>query len=103
MKTDSEIIELDKQLVEAGMLPLSQMLKSNPLGKYAVHKGMDNLEFFEKWLDMRFIEMMKFKAKMVIAKKEDDELFEWAISHASVLGEVRAQFQACMASVKESD
>lgn len=95
MKTDSEIAELDEQLKAAGMIPLSEMLKSNPLGKYAVHKGVDNLALFEKWLDMRFIEMMKMKSRMLLAKEEDNELFEWALAHAAVLGEVITQFNAC--------
>jgi hypothetical protein len=95
MKTDSEIAELDKQLKAAGMITLSECLKSNPIGKYAVHKDVDNLERFEQWLDMRFTEMMKMKSRMLLAKKEDDELFEWVLAHAAVLGEIRTQFQVC--------
>ena len=95
MKSDSEIAELDEQLQAAGMITLSECLKTNPLGEYAVHKGVDNLERFEKWLDMRFTEMMKMKTRMLLAKKEDDELYEWVLAHAAVLGEIRSQFNAC--------
>ena len=95
MKNDSEIAELDIQMIAAGMIPLSQMLDSNPIGKYALHKGVDNLDLFEQWLDMRFKEMMKMKARMLVAKQEDDDMFEWVLSHAAVLGEIRAQFNAC--------
>jgi hypothetical protein len=101
MKTDSEIIELDKKMIAVGMIPLSQMLKSSPLGKYAVHKGVDNLALFEQWLDMRFKEMMKMKARMLLAKKEDDELFEWVLAHAAVLGEIRTQFNACKSNTPD--
>lgn len=95
MKTDSEIAELDEQLKSAGMITLSECLESNPLGSYALHKGVDNLERFEEWLDMRFTEMMKMKSRMLLDKKDDSELFEWVLAHAAVLGEIRNQFKAC--------
>lgn len=95
MKNDQEIAALDKQLKAVGMITLSDCLKSDPLGKYSTHQGVDNLERFEQWLDMRFIEMMKMKSRMLLAKKEDDDLYEWVLAHAAVLGEVRAQFNAC--------
>ncbi len=95
MKSDNEIAELDKQMKAVGMIPLSEMLNSSPMGKFGVHKGVDNLEQFEQWLNMRFVEMMKMKSKMLLTKKEDDELYEWVLSHAAVLGEIRTQFNAC--------
>jgi hypothetical protein len=92
-KREMEI--LDHQMKMAGMIPLSQMLKDNPLDKFTLHKGVDTLELFEKWLNMRFEEMMKLKMKMILDKKEDKDMFEWILSHAYVLGEIRTQFNAC--------
>jgi hypothetical protein len=96
MKNSSERVDLDSKMIAAGMIPLSQMLESNPLGKYTVNKDVDTVELFEQWLDMRFEEMMEMKARILITQKEDDhDLYEWVLSHATVLGEIRAQFRAC--------
>lgn len=90
-----EIRLLDHQMKAAGMIPLSEMLKSNPLGQYSVHKGVNTLALFEKWLNMRFEEMMKMKVRMILANKEDNDMYEWVLSHATVLGEIKTQFNAC--------
>lgn len=95
MRTDSEIVALDKEMTALGMIPLSEMMDSNPMGKFTLHKGVDNLDLFGEWLDMRYTSMMKMKCRFILDKKEDDELYEWVLSHAAVLGEIRAQFNAC--------
>jgi hypothetical protein len=95
MEEDNEIAKLDIKMKELGMIPLSVMLETNPLGKYAVNKDVNNMDKFEKWIDMRFKEMMKMKVRMILDKEEDDELYEWVLSHAAVLGEIRTQFNEC--------
>lgn len=97
-KNDNEIAELDRQMKEAGMIPLSVMLNTPPFGKFTIHKGVDNLDLFEQWIDMRYVEMMKMKSRMLLAGQEDYELYEWVLSHAAVLGEVRNTFKACRGS-----
>jgi hypothetical protein len=94
-KNKDEIEALDKQMKERGMIPLSEMLKSPPLIKYSLHKGVDNLERFEQWLDMRYGEMMRMKSIMILDNQEDCELYEWVLAHTAVLGEIRGQFKAC--------
>ena len=91
---DSEILELDERMKAAGMIPLSEMLKGSPIGHFATNKGVVDLERFDEWLNMRYTEMMKMKARMLLAKREDDELYEWVLSHAAVFGEVVANFNA---------
>lgn len=42
---------------------------------------------------MRREEFLKMQAKMMLDKQEDDEMFEWVLFHAAVLGEVMANFR----------
>lgn len=95
MKSTTEVAELDIKMKDLGMIPLSKMLNTNPMGIYGTHKNVNNLVQFEQWLNMRFEEMMKLKVSMILNKKEDDEMYEWVLSHAAVLGEIKSQFNAC--------
>jgi hypothetical protein len=94
-RTQAEIAEIDNKLIAKGMIPLSTMLNSNPLGMFATHVGVNNLDRFEQWLNMRFSEMMGLKSRMLIAGTVDNEMFEWTLAHAAILGEIRTQFFAC--------
>lgn len=96
-KTDSEIEELDKQLKDAGMITLSECLNSST-NQLFLHKGVDDLEKFEQWLDMRYTEMMKMKSRMLLKNKDNEELYEWVLSYVAVLGEVRNQYKYCKKS-----
>ncbi len=92
---DKEIAELDERLKEAGMIPLSKILnEGSPTDQFMVHAGVKDLETFRQWLDMRHTEMMKMKARMLLDKKEDDELYGWVLSYAAVLSEVVVNFKA---------
>lgn len=89
-----ELKELDEKLAAAGMIPLTVMLNTPPILGYLTHKGVDSLELFEEWLNMRHLEMMKMKAKMIIDDNQDHEMFEWVVSFAAVLSEVVANFNS---------
>lgn len=95
MKTDKEILALDKRLKDAGMITLSDILKGTELSKFSLHKNVRNMDDFEKWLEMRYIEMMKLKTTMLLDEEDNDELYEWTLSHYAVLSEVYNQFNAC--------
>lgn len=85
--------DLEKRMKEAGMLSISEMLDNNPLGKFSVHAGVKDLKTFEKWLKMRHEEMLRMKIRMILDKKEDDDLFEWVLSHEAVFNEVRCNLR----------
>jgi hypothetical protein len=91
---DLEIQELDAQMKAAGMLPLSSMLNGNPIMR---HAGVNSIETFEQWLRMRHSEMLKMKARMMLkTDTEENDMFEWVLSHEAALGEVLANFQQAM-------
>ena len=85
--------DLDKRMVAAGMIPLSEILKQDPLGKFSAHKGISGLDDFESWLTMRRKETARMFTKRTLDKKENDDLFEWILAHSAVFGEVMANFR----------
>jgi len=85
--------ELDKRMAEAGMVPVSQMLEASSLGKFSAHAGVTDLNKFEDWIQMRRKEFLSLQGKLMLDKKEDDEMFEWVVAHNAVLGEVIANFR----------
>jgi len=92
---------LDSRMREAGMMPLSEMLVSIPLGKWLTHTGVNDMNSFEAWLNMRREEMLRMQVTMELDKREDDELYEWVIAHAAVFTEVICNFRA--ANVSETN
>jgi len=86
-------VGLDERMIAAGMIPISEMLERNPLGKFSACAEVTDLENFEKWLKDCYREFLQMQVRMTLAKKEDDELFEWTLSHAACLGSVLANFR----------
>ena len=85
--------DLDSRMLEAGMIPISEMLEKNGLGYFGVHATVNNLESFEWWLKMRYEEMLRARMRLELDKQEKDEMFEWYFSYAAALGEVLANFR----------
>ena len=87
--------ELDKKMVEAGMTPLTEMLKKRPLDQFMTHAGVTDLVSFEDWLTMRYKEMLSLQATIELkGNPEENELYEWAIAHTAVLREVIVNYRA---------
>ena len=89
----SVVIGLDERMAAAGMVPVSQMLEQNTLGKFSAHAGVTDLDKFEEWIQMRREEFIRMQARMTLDGEENDELFEWVVAHNAVLGEVMASEQ----------
>lgn len=87
-------IDLDARMLAAGMIPVSEMLEKNGLGRFGVHAAVVDLESFEAWLKMRYEEMLRSRFRLELDKQEKDEMFEWYFSYSAVLGEVLANFRA---------
>ena len=86
--------DLDSRMIHAGMIPLSEMLEKNPLGRFGVHAGVKDLESFEAWLKMRYESMLRARVSIELdGKAEEDEMFEWFFSHATAFGEALSNFR----------
>ena len=86
--------DLDARMKAAGMMPLSDMLRHVPAGRWLTHSGVTDLPSFEAWLKMRRAEMLMMQASMALDTQQDDALFEWVVAHAAVFTEVLCNFQA---------
>ncbi|AJF08219.1 hypothetical protein [Geoalkalibacter subterraneus] len=84
---------LDERMKAAGMMPVSEMLEKDPLGKFAAHAGVTDLESFEQWIQQRRAEFLRMQAQMTLDGEEKDEMFEWVVAHNAVLAEVIANFR----------
>lgn len=85
---------LDQRMIAAGMIPISELLTKNGLGKFGVHTGVNDLESFEQWLTMRYEEMLSGRVQIELDKNEVvDELYEWYFAHSAAFGEVMANFR----------
>lgn len=87
---------LDEELKAAGLLTVSELMQGQPIDGWIANKETTDLLKFSEWLDMRTKEMLSMKARMVLDKKEDNELFEWILAHCAVLSEVRINFNAAI-------
>lgn len=86
--------DLDGRMIAAGMIPLSELLEKNSLGRFSAHAGVTDMESFECWLKMRHEEMLRARMTLELDKQEKDEMFEWYFSYAAALGEVLANYRA---------
>jgi len=84
---------LDERMIEAGMIPVSEILKGRPIDKFMHHTGVVDIDTFGQWLEMRYSEMLRMQARMKLEGREEDELYEWVMSHCASLGEVRVNFR----------
>lgn len=89
--------DLEIRMINAGMMPLSEMMAGTPLDQLKANSGVVDLSTFSTWLSMRHEEMLRLRIRLELDEKQDDELYEWAIAHTAVLGEVMANFRAATA------
>jgi hypothetical protein len=93
----SDEASLDDRMKAAGMFTIDQMMGITPLSRFTIHAGMTDLKFFEAWLDRRAREMLMMRVKYELGDKPKDDMYEWVVSHAASLMEVRANFKAALA------
>ena len=89
---------IDEELKAAGLLTISELMAGQPIDGWIVNKETTDLKGFSDWLDMRTREMMSMKARLILDKKDESELFEWILAHCAVLQEVRINFNAAISS-----
>ena len=89
---------LDARLRQHGMVSLADLL-ANKRGALMLHAGVTDMPSFAQWLRMRFEEMQRMRLSLEVDAKdtgvapEENELYEWVLAHAAVLGEVLAHFE----------
>lgn len=96
MHQEAEAGTLAERMKAAGMMTVDELLAGAPLDAFTRHAGVNSLEAFGQWLEMRRREYVTMQAKRTLDKREDDELYEWVLAHAGVFGEVHVNFKAAM-------
>ncbi|MBD8088852.1 hypothetical protein IFT48_02585 [Pseudomonas fluorescens] len=98
----SENLALDTRLQAAGMMSVAELLRGAPLDGFMTHAGVNDLETFGQWLEMRRGEMVRLQARYDLGDKPMDvELYEWVTSHSAVLSEVHVNFKAAMVNAAQ--
>lgn len=85
--------ELDRQMTEAGMLTVGEMLAGAPLDGFIRHAGVVGVETFAAWLEIRRKECLTMKARMELRGEVEHEDYAWVMSHAAVLSELHINFK----------
>ncbi|WNZ87595.1 hypothetical protein [Pseudomonas sp. P108] len=93
---------LTERMKAAGMMTAAEMMAGSPLDVFMRHAGVRDLDTFSQWLSMRREESVKLHARLVLEGREEDELFDWVLSHSAAFGEVLANFKAAVASERNS-
>jgi hypothetical protein len=90
--------ELDKQMKEAGMSTIDEMVASLTDNPLLLQAEVVDLATFESWLEMKTREYSKMQAIRQIKKHEDDEMFEWILAHAALFSSVLAHYRKATAN-----
>lgn len=98
MHQEVEAGTLAERMKAAGMMTVNELLAGAPLDAFHRHAGVNSLETFGQWLEMRRREYVTMQASRTLDKREDDDLYEWVLAHAGVFGEVHVNFKAAMAA-----
>lgn len=89
--------ELDEKMKAAGMISIADLMAGTPMDMWHTHTGVHDIESFSNWLDMKYEEMLRLKATVMLSDEgENHELFEWALAHVGVLNAVRCNLRAAL-------
>jgi predicted RNA-binding Zn-ribbon protein involved in translation (DUF1610 family) len=96
MQTPAEAESLDERMKAAGMIPLSELLKSNgAMEKWERHAGMKSFTDFVDWVHRKQREYMTMRMQYELGDKDkNDDLFQWVFAHAAVFNSVATQLRA---------
>lgn len=84
---------LDIRMKAAGMLSVTQFLADQPIDAFIRHAGVIDLNTFDQWLGMKRTEFLRLQARLELAERNDDVLYEWVTSHAATFSEVMINFK----------
>jgi len=91
-------MSLDDELKANGMLTVDELISGQPIDGFVANAGVVNLSTFVEWLDMRTKEMLTIKARMLLDKNDENDLFEWVLAHSAAFNEVRVNLKKAMKS-----
>lgn len=93
---------LDQKMADAGMIPLSEMLAGNLMGKFSTHKHVTDLEGLLWWVESKHKEYLKMRLRYELGEQEKDDLYEWVFAHSAVFGTIADHMRKCLPEIKSS-
>ena len=90
--------ELDKMLKDAGLFTITQILDGTPMDSMHVCAEVVDLKTFGQWLSVQREKFLSTKARLELANKQYDEIYEWIMAHSAVFHSVSLNFKAAVKS-----
>jgi len=88
----SDEIDIEKEIKNAGMVPLEDILQGNvPIQKYITHVGVTELESFAEWLEKKREQFLRMRVKQEFNK--NDELYDFVLGKNSAYEEIYQNFR----------
>lgn len=85
----TDIATLNARLKAVGMMSIEEFMDTNlPPSKYSTHVSVKDQETFCWWVESQLREYVTLEAKILLDKGEEDELYEWAVSHRASFSQV---------------
>lgn len=100
-KVASEEKHLAERMKAAGMIPVDEIIKGMPIDAFLRHTGVNDLDSFTQWVEMKRREYVSMQARFELDNRQEDELYDWAVAHASAFGQVMVNFKAAMDEEKK--
>lgn len=89
---------LDERMRAAGMLSAAELIAGAPLDAFMKHAGVNDLETFGQWLEMRRGECLRMQGRYDLGERDkSDDMYEWTVAHSAVFGEAHVNFKDALA------
>lgn len=89
---------LDERMKAAGMLSAAELIAGAPLDAFMKHAGVNDLETFGQWLEMRRGECLRMQGRYDLGERDkSDDMYEWTVAHSAVFGEAHVNFKDALA------
>lgn len=89
--------DLDQRMKDAGMIPVSELIRGTPIDKWRVHTGVQDIESFGKYVAMKHREYaIMFSGYELGDKPKDDEMYEWVLGHYAAFCDIHVNFRAAL-------
>lgn len=104
LRSRSTVFDTDASLADrlkaAGMRTVADVMAGSPIDAFMRHAAVHDLDTFAQWLIMRREESVKLHSRLVLEGREEDEIFDWVLSHSAAFGEALVNFKAAMGRVE---
>lgn len=93
--------DLNERLKAKGMRTIDEQME--PFVPFQIVNGMNNMDFFEQWLEQQTRQYIAMRVECLLDKKfSEDDLADWVGGKSAALHDVWVNYQAAKAGKKRS-